>query len=80
LDFKFQMGPNPASQYVLITAPTAIERVIVLNSAGLEVLQQSSLSASVELNLLGIPDGIYLVKCYIGKEWVTRRIVVSRRG
>ncbi|MBV42922.1 MAG: hypothetical protein CL834_07805 [Crocinitomicaceae bacterium] len=80
LDLKFQMGPNPASQYISITAPTAIERAIVLNSAGVEVLQKRSLSSSVELNLLGIPDGIYLVKCYIGKEWMTRRIVVSRRG
>ena len=80
LDVKFQIGPNPASQVVLITAPTEIEKVIVLNSAGVQVLQKLSLSSSLELNLQGIPSGVYLVKCFIGEEWMTRRIVVAKRG
>jgi hypothetical protein len=76
----FQMGPNPASQVVLVSASRAIERVVVINSAGATVLRRMSMSSSVELNLQGVPDGVYLVKCYIGEVWVTRRIVVSQRG
>jgi hypothetical protein len=80
LDLGFQMGPNPASQTVFISASTAIQQVIVLNASGVKILQEASMSSSLELDFQGIPDGIYLVKCYIGDGWMTRKIVVANRG
>lgn len=80
LDLEFNMGPNPAGQSVLVTASTKIEKVVVMNSVGATVLQLTPMSSSLDLNLQGVPDGVYVVKCYIGEEWVTRRIVVSQHG
>lgn len=78
LDLEFQMGPNPASQSILLGASAPIEKVLVMNSSGAMVLQRTSMSSSLELNLEGVSDGVYVVKCYIGEEWVTRRLVISQ--
>jgi hypothetical protein len=78
LDLEFQMGPNPTSQSMLLSASAPIEKVLVMNASGAMVLQRISMSSSFELNLEGVSDGVYVIKCYIGEEWVTRRLVVSQ--
>jgi hypothetical protein len=78
LDMEFQMGPNPASQSILLSASAPIERILVMNSTGAVVLQRTSMRSAFELNLEGVSDGVYVIKCYIGEEWVTRRMVVSQ--
>lgn len=77
LDMEFQMGPNPASQSILLSASAPIERILVMNSTGAVVLQRTSMRSAFELNLEGVSAGVYVIKCYIGEEWVTRRMVVS---
>jgi hypothetical protein len=78
LDMEFQMGPNPASQSILLSASAPIERILVMNSTGAVVLQRTSMRSAFEMNLEGVSDGVYVIKCYIGEEWVTRRMVVSQ--
>ncbi len=78
LDMEFQMGPNPASQSILLSASAPIERILVMNSTGAVVLQRTSMRSAFELNLEGVSAGVYVIKCYIGEEWVTRRMVVSQ--
>lgn len=78
LDMEFQMGPNPAFQSILLSASAPIERILVMNSTGAVVLQRTSMRSAFELNLEGVSDGVYVIKCYIGEEWVTRRMVVSQ--
>ena len=49
-----------------------------MNSTGAVVLQRTSMRSAFELNLEEVSDGVYVIKCYIGEEWVTRRMVVSQ--
>lgn len=72
-----EIYPNPAKDMLTIKAEN-ITNVIIYNSIGLKVYEQSVASSEVSINLYGFDAGIYLVKAVVDGEVVTRKISVMR--
>lgn len=54
--------PNPANTWLKILSTYPLNQVIFYNSLGQEVLQSQSRNTSEEINISGIPSGVYTVK------------------
>jgi len=78
-DMEFQFSPNPATDFVRITAEEAIEQVKVFSVDGklllhrsLEGLEQTTLDVS------SLPTGVYLLSVQTEEEVSTERVVIRR--
>ena len=48
-----------------------------MNLLGQEVLGKEVTGNRTDINVSGLPDGIYLVKILDGKNWIVRKIIVE---
>lgn len=72
-----QLYPNPARDQLQIVAPspaTHYEYVAVLNVQGVVVREARSAEGVQAVSLKDLPTGIYAVRLFDGKTFVTRRI------
>lgn len=73
-----QLYPNPAVLFVQIKLPTVSHGALSLyNAAGALVLEKE-LNSDNQLDISGLPRGIYLAKILIGEKVVSRQLVVGR--
>ena len=56
-----EVFPNPANETVTVTAP-GLNSVILYNALGQEVLRTMAIDGLCNLDLTGLPKGIYLIK------------------
>jgi hypothetical protein len=56
-----EVFPNPANETVTVTAP-GLNSVVLYNALGQEVLSAMAVDGLCNLNLTGLPKGIYLIK------------------
>lgn len=59
---KINVYPNPASNYITIETSNAVTNssFIILNSLGQKVFQQALVNKKAEINIKGLPKGIFL--------------------
>ncbi len=78
IDFKaskVSMYPNPTSSYLTIEANSTINRVVVYNILGQEVLAKSPKSNATTLLTAELKKGIYLVKTEVDGKVSTTKII-----
>ena len=63
--FSFSSYPNPATDYLYITAAKNIEKIEVYNLLGKQVLRENISSRTKQVNVSNLSDGIYIMKAYI---------------
>jgi len=66
---EFTIYPNPITSTIRIKATTnlVLENVTIYTSAGVEVLSDVIKGEDTEINLKGLPDGMYFIS--IGDEF-----------
>ncbi len=67
--------PNPTAGHVRITSSALIQQVQVLDGLGRSVLMKEANARSVEVDLSGLPRGMYTVKVFSSGEWQVKRVV-----
>jgi len=65
---EFTIYPNPTTSRISIKASTNLiqQNIIIYTSAGVEVLSDVIKGEDTEINLEGLPDGMYIIS--IGDE------------
>lgn len=71
LDVK--VGPIPSSDYIVASAAAAIDGVELISLGGSVVWRGAGNFVNVE----SLPDGVYVMKVYVGGTAVTRKVVVK---
>ena len=54
-----------------------IRRICVVNLLGQEISSREVTGSRVEINVSGLPNGLYLVKIWDGSNWLVRKIIVE---
>ncbi|MBN2348845.1 MAG: T9SS type A sorting domain-containing protein [Bacteroidales bacterium] len=71
---QFAVFPNPASQFITIQPHLALDKIMIsiLNTEGKEVKQITKqdikLGETIQINLKRLPEGIYILNIYDGKN------------
>jgi len=63
--FNFKSYPNPASDFIKVSAAKSIDKLEIYNLIGKQVLNETLYSKSKEINVSNLSDGVYIVKAYI---------------
>lgn len=66
--------PNPVYDYLSISNKQPITAVLVYNLLGQQVINQTVLTTSANINLSNIPTGTYLVKVFVNDKTKTFKI------
>ena len=75
-EIKFEIYPNPATDYILINSNLGVENLIIRDIAGRVVTQMNNLSSSERIELNGIKLGMYLVTMKNGNSVSTKKLIV----
>jgi uncharacterized protein YfaP (DUF2135 family) len=71
--------PNPSNGNLFIQSNELIERLQVQDVSGRVVLDMNPQSEMVHIKNSQLKNHFYFVKCYIKKEWVTKKIIINQR-
>lgn len=71
--------PNPSNGNLFIQSNELIERLQVQDISGRVVLDMNPQSEMVHIKNSQLKNNFYFVKCYIKKEWVTKKIIINQR-
>jgi hypothetical protein len=72
------MFPNPANSILSINSDEAMEQVIITDAVGRTVHQQIVGTSSAQINIQGLPSGLYLVKIATKNGIATRKLQVIK--
>ena len=62
---SLQLFPNPTNQHLSVKGLENAEGdIMVLNSLGQQLIQQSFYQENIQLDLMDLPKGIYFLRCY----------------
>jgi uncharacterized surface protein with fasciclin (FAS1) repeats len=75
-EVKFDIYPNPASDYITINSEKGIESLIIRDIAGRIVNQLYNLSTSERIELNGYKSGMYLVSMKNGNSVSTKKLII----
>jgi uncharacterized surface protein with fasciclin (FAS1) repeats len=76
-EVKFDIYPNPASEFITINSEKGIESLIIRDIAGRVVNQLYNLSTSERFELNGYKSGMYLVTMKNGNSVSTKKLIVK---
>lgn len=68
---RFELLPNPATDFVEIISDINIDKVELMNTSGRIILH----TMNPEINLLAFDSGIYFVKIYSGNNTVVKKLI-----
>jgi hypothetical protein len=74
----FDLFPNPADDYVLITVTGSLKNVKMYNSLGMRVLDLAFSANHCELNTSGYPNGVYIVHVETDNGIAFRLLTIQR--
>jgi len=58
------MYPNPASNFITVEVPEALEEVRLLSNSGMLIWKQNDVEAgNLKIELSDLVDGVYTVQC-----------------
>lgn len=69
--------PNPTSHKINLQSEMAIDRIVIYNILGQEVLAQKGLEAPISIDVSQLQSGMYVLSAYSGGAKQTVRIVIS---
>jgi uncharacterized surface protein with fasciclin (FAS1) repeats len=75
-EVKFDIYPNPASEFITINSEKGIESLIIRDIAGRVVNQLYNLSTSERIELNGYKSGMYLVSMKNGNSVSTKKLII----
>lgn len=73
--FTFDVAPNPCFRTVSIQSEQTIDRIIIYNLQGHAVLESRAPTKSHKLDLLAMPDGLYLLNIYTSGRIYQHKLV-----
>ena len=73
--FNFRSYPNPANNYIKLSAAKSINKIEVYNLLGQEVLNKDINSKNTEVNISSLSKGVYLVKAFIEDTVGTYKVI-----
>ncbi len=71
----FSFAPNPAQDFITLTAPNTIGRVSVVNVLGQTVIETEINATSSDLDVSGLAAGTYILKVAVGDDSGTYHII-----
>ncbi|WP_179020656.1 T9SS type A sorting domain-containing protein [Winogradskyella forsetii] len=74
-DFNFKTYPNPANNYIRLSASKTIDKIEIYSVLGKKVLQKNNLSTESEVNISQLSKGVYVVKTYIENTVGTYKLI-----
>ena len=74
---SLQLFPNPADQYLHITANQELTNVDLFNLSGEKVLSCQLASKDNVISLNGLATGIYLVHCQLQQQTLYRKLIIQ---
>jgi hypothetical protein len=78
-DYEFKITPNPASDYLQVTADELIEEVNLYSIDGKLLLNRTIGNVeSTTLDISHLPTGVYLLSVQTEEETNTERVVIRR--
>lgn len=69
--------PNPSYDRFTVSTDFPINRIVVVNLTGQEVIRKEVTGNRTVINVSELPEGIYLVKIYNNKNCFVRKIIVE---
>lgn len=73
--FNFKSYPNPASDFIKVSAAKNIDKVEIYSLLGKQVFNKTLASKSNEINVSNLSNGVYVVKAYIDDAVGTYKFV-----
>ncbi len=77
MEKQLQLFPNPASDRISVECGTEMRRVTLCNALGQQVLRVSPNAPQAELQVAGLPRGLYLLKVETAGGTAVRKVVVE---
>lgn len=65
LQFNFKSSPNPAKDYINLSASKSIDKVEIYNLLGQQVKMETLNNTQNKVNVSSLSNGIYILKAYI---------------
>jgi len=75
-EVRFDIYPNPASDFINISSENGIESLIIRDIAGRVVKELTNLSSSERIEISGYKSGMYLVSMKNGNSVSTKKLIV----
>jgi len=78
----FVVFPNPANDYISISAPYNINgkmQIILYDAAGRQLRSATMMGATDEINTFGLPNGTYLLKIVNNGMTTTQKVLVTHK-
>lgn len=70
--------PNPAKNVVSISAPSAIDRIEMMNVLGQKVYENATIgSENTTINVSDLDNGTYFVRIFCGNKMMTKKLIVK---
>lgn len=79
-DFALQLFPNPSTHQLLFKTDKTIEEVRLISTAGQLVRSVKEKAGIDQINVEGLPAGMYLVQLITSeKQFVTRKVMINQQ-
>lgn len=79
-DNNISIYPNPVCEILNINATSSIDKVEIFNTEGKLLYSETPQKNDFIINVNNYPSGVYILKLYNDKQFVTKRIVKSLRN
>ena len=74
---QLNISPNPASDKIIISSPSTINKIICLDITGKTIQTYDVDNTSICIPIHNFNPGIYLVEIYLNQQKIVRRIIVE---
>jgi nicotinamide mononucleotide (NMN) deamidase PncC len=71
----FKMYPNPSKDVLNISSETVIDNVIIYNTLGQIVAEQTSGNTQDAINVSSLPNGVYILSAQSGSEVIRKQFI-----
>jgi hypothetical protein len=75
---QIRMYPNPAKDMVTVSAKSTIEEISIYDVSGKQILKNNNGTTNeLNLNLLNLTDGLYLVQIKTANTTITKKLLIN---
>ncbi|MEZ4976227.1 MAG: T9SS type A sorting domain-containing protein [Flavobacteriaceae bacterium] len=75
MPYNLKIYPNPAKDFVKLSASQPISKIEVFDILGKQVLRETINSIRTEVNIANLPKGLYIMKVFIGETIGSFKII-----
>jgi len=71
--------PNPAQNQISILSTVELSRITILNSTGKKLIEETSNSKSIDINVSDLPSGVYLIEAMtVDQKRIIEKLVIEK--